>query len=278
MVEKQEISSHLTYFITGTNRGIGFELVKQLLSKGERVIATVRRTEDITTELSITKDPNLTVLNLDFNDSDSFIKLSTELRRLNVGIDVFISNAALNTAKTSVLDSSPEEYFKFLKVNTIGPIELIKILKPYLLKKPTRKIVLTSSILGSIAAFPDFISKTTPCAPYNVSKAASNLLGRQLSYELADEKFIVINYHPGLINTRVVHPPKIISKVDVDYSTNDDTSGVNKQTSDEKLLEYFAKHRLTVEDGVSKELKIIANLSLKDSGKFLTYDGSEIEY
>lgn len=265
------MSSNHTYFVTGTNRGIGLELVKQLLQDPtNHVIATLRRVDNVP-ELNVTKSPNLTILRLDYNSEDpegQYKSLSQELTALDLGIDVFIANAAKNDATTNVLDSSIEEYLKFFRINTLGPILTLKALRPFMLKKKTRKVVFTSSVLGSIGGFPYFLAKQYPCAPYCLSKSGINLLGKELSYELAHEGFIVVNYHPGLINT---------SKED--KTANDDYSALKQKFKpDQTILDYVVKNTFSVEDGVSRELKVINALTASDNGKFLTHDGSEVPY
>jgi NAD(P)-dependent dehydrogenase (short-subunit alcohol dehydrogenase family) len=256
-----------TYFITGINRGIGRELVRQILlgSQDSRVIGTIRKDIPEDSEFQITKDPRLTILKLDLSDYETYLSISKELESLDTGIDVFISNAASNTARHNVLHSSPKEYLDFFNVNAIGPIEILKILKPYLLKKETRKVIFTSSILGSIGNYPEFLSASLPCAPYSVSKSALNSLGVQLSHELKGEGFIVINYHPGLINTKV-------------KDTNDDISARRGFQPNEEFLRYVSKNTLDVEEGAKKELQVIDGLTPDDNGKFLTFDGSEVGY
>lgn len=254
-----------TYFITGANRGIGKELVKQLLTNPEnRVIATCRRTDAIP-ELQVTKNPNLVILRLDYSDTNTLINLATELERLQWAIDVFIANAALNTAKHGVLDSSPEEYQQFFKVNTIGPIETLKVLKPFMMKSNTRKVILKSSILGSINGFPDVLAQAYPCAPYSVSKASLNMITKLLSYELAKDGFVVVSYHPGMINTKA-------------KETNDDISAKPDFKPDVNFIKIVSREALSIEDGVKKELDIINGLTKEDSGKFLSHTGEEIDF
>jgi NAD(P)-dependent dehydrogenase (short-subunit alcohol dehydrogenase family) len=98
-----------------------------------------------------------------------------------------------------------------------------------------------------------------------VSKSALNSLGVQLSHELKGEGFIVINYHPGLINTKV-------------KDTNDDISARRGFQPNEEFLRYVSKNTLDVEEGAKKELQVIDGLTPDDNGKFLTFDGSEVGY
>ncbi len=95
-----------------------------------------------------------------------------------------------------------------------------------------------------------------------------NLLGKELSFELANEGFIVINYHPGLINTGKK-----------DEFPNDDYNALKQDFKpDQTILDFVVKNTLSVQEGVSRELKIIKGLTASDNGKFLAHDGSEVEY
>ncbi|CEP23697.1 FAB7 [Cyberlindnera jadinii] len=255
-----------TYFITGANRGLGRELVKQLLESGDNhVIATLRHLDNIP-EVMVTRNPKLTVLKLDYNDPQSLVTLATELQKMDCTIDVFIANAALNNAKSDVLNSTEEEYLNFFKVNTLGPIETLKIIKPYMLKSKSRKIIFKSSIMGSVSEFPYFLASAYPCAPYCLSKAAMNMLSKELSYELKPENFIVISYHPGLIDTKEKDRP------------NDDVSIKPDFVPDEAFIKYVTKENLSIEEAVRRELKIISELKPEDNGHFMSHDGSYLAF
>lgn len=186
-----------TFFITGTTKDVPLSLVKILLSQGHKVIATVHHHErDIQAELSVTNYPNLTLLHLDFLERASFVKLDEDLKKLgNVTIDVFISHATLNKSpeKGPLLETSYHEFVKYFQINTLGPLELLKVLKPYMVNSTFKKIILTSSALN------DRNNKgEVKGTPYTIAKAGLTLIGTELSEELKQEGFIVINYYPGL--------------------------------------------------------------------------------
>lgn len=255
-----------TFFITGANRGLGRELVKQLLQSPEnKVIATLRHL-DGNPDLLVTRNRNLTILKLDYNDPQSLVTVATELGQLDWTIDVFIANAALNNAKQPVLKSTQEEYLSFFKVNTLGPIETLKIIKPYMDKSSIKKIVFKSSIMGSISQFPYFLTRAYPCAPYCLSKASINMLCKELSYELAAEGYIVVSYHPGIINTKEKDRP------------NDDVSISPDFEPDAEFIKFVTRDSLGIEEAVKRELRVIDGLKQSDSGLFLTHDGSHLSF
>ena len=85
-----------TVFITGTNKGLGYEFVRQYLKLGYKVIATCRNIAhaDNLNKLSSIFSDKLKLVEMDLNDVDSVKNLSKTLK--NDVIDIFISNAATN--------------------------------------------------------------------------------------------------------------------------------------------------------------------------------------
>ncbi|KAH3686313.1 hypothetical protein WICPIJ_002675 [Wickerhamomyces pijperi] len=230
-----------TFFITGTTKGVPLALVKILLSQGHRVIATVHhRQPEIQAELSITNYPNLTLLHLDFTDNTTFLKLEEDLQRLgNIVIDVFISHATLNKPIESepLLETAYTTYVKYFQVNTLGPLELLKVIKPYMVRSQFKKIILTSSALN------DKNSKGQVRGnPYTIAKAGLSLIAFQLSEELKQEGFIVISYYPGLHKG---------------CDGTDDTA-------------------MEVEEAAGAELELVDGLTLEQSGLYLDHRGNSL--
>lgn len=258
-----------TYFVTGANRGLGRAAVTQLLEDpNNRVIATCRRAEDIP-ELTVSRNPQLVVLRLDYSDKESLKTLAAELEALQWGIDVFVANAAANNARNGVLESSPEEHIHFFTVNALGPVETFKVIRPYMERCSTRKVVFVSSILGAINEVPAQLVRSQPCAPYCVSKAALNMFTKQLSWELSEHGFIVVSYHPGIINTKV---KSNTGKV------NDDVSIAHGFVPDEEFIWSVTKDKLSLEEGVKRQLRVIDGLSQEHNGKFLTHTGNSLSF
>jgi NADPH:quinone reductase-like Zn-dependent oxidoreductase len=83
-----------TVLITGANRGIGFEFVRQYAAKGYRVIATCRNPDDADALQDLARDnENIVVERLDLMDLDGIDALA--LRYQDQPVDVLINNAAL---------------------------------------------------------------------------------------------------------------------------------------------------------------------------------------
>ena len=77
-----------TYLITGSNRGIGLELVRQLKDRGDDVIATCRSASPELNSLSVRVETNI-----DITSGDSVVKLRDNLK--DYSVDVLIQNAGI---------------------------------------------------------------------------------------------------------------------------------------------------------------------------------------
>lgn len=180
--------------VTGANRGIGREVVRQLVERGCDVVAGVRDPaagERTATEL----DPGgarVTACPLDIADPASIAAAAAHLTEHHGRLDILVNNAAIlydpgARAVTADLDS----VHTALETNLFGAWRLAQALLPLLRRSPHPRIVNVSSEGGSI-------SKLTGGAPaYSVSKAALNALTRLLAGELRDDRFLVNAICPG---------------------------------------------------------------------------------
>jgi len=253
-------SSSKTYFITGTNRGIGFQLVSQLITKfpNSTILATVR---DPSKESSLTKlassNSNIHIIKLDITSLDSIHALPTQLDQLGIkGIDTVISNAAIADSYTTILETNPQVWLNHYTTNVLGPIELTKILYPYLKLNKFKQIIFTSSVVGSLSAF--FPVSTSA---YGQSKAALNHTVLSLSNELGPEGFTVIAVHPGAVKTDMGN-----------YGL-----GLMSKNHPE-VGDWIKENSITVEKSAEEQINnVICKLDGKN-GKFLSYTGEEIPY
>ena len=245
------------YFITGANRGIGYAVVEELSKRSNvKVIATVRSLDKAEKLILLNKKTgNVEVVTLDVSSEESVDALDVQLKKVAPdGIDVFISNAAYFNCLYTVNEAPRHIWIDNYKTNTLGPILTYQVLYPYLLKKDTRKIVFISSLGGSIGRyFPLSVSA------YGQTKAALNYTGKELSSELEAENFIVISLHPGVVTT-------------------DGTEEFKSKVNSPALIEAFEKLAITPETSAIKQLAIIDGLTKESTGKFLSYDGSEIPW
>lgn len=186
------------YLITGANRGLGLEFVRQLLARGDRVIAACRhaaRASELN-QLSGEYPGRLKVLPLDVAEPRSIAELVREVGMLELEIDVLINNAGVLTSGETFGEVDAKALGQAFTTNAQGPFLLTQALATRLAQEA--KVVAISSGLGSIERTKRF---GTPS--YNISKAALNMVMRLLGHALADRKIAVLALSPGWVRTEM---------------------------------------------------------------------------
>lgn len=142
-----------TWFITGTSTGLGRLLTERLLTRGDRVVATVRQPDALET-LTAQYGDQLFVLTLDVTDTHAIKKVVTDAFQRVGNIDVVVSNAgyALFGAAEEASDAQIERQ---IATNLMGSIQLIRAVLPHLRAQGGGRIVQVSSEGGQIA-YPNF--------------------------------------------------------------------------------------------------------------------------
>ena len=138
------------YLITGTNRGIGVELVRQALAQGHEVIATAREPQSVTalTDLADQHEA-LTLLPLDLGSESSITALAAQLG--DRPVDVLINNAGVYGPRDADFGNlRTEDWLQVLNINLVAPVLLTQALMPNLLLGTEKRIAFMSSKMGSI--------------------------------------------------------------------------------------------------------------------------------
>ncbi len=184
------------YLVTGANRGLGLEYVRQLLARGERVIACCRHTARASelNRFSGEFPGHLKVLPLDVAEPRSISELVREIAMLDLHIDVLINNAGVLTPGEVFGEVDAKSLSQAFATNAGGPFLLTQALAPRL--ADAAKVIAISSGLGSIARASQF---GTPS--YNISKAALNMAVRMLGFALAERRIAVLALSPGWVKT-----------------------------------------------------------------------------
>jgi len=142
-----------TWFITGTSTGLGRLLTERLLERGDRVIATLRKSGTLNA-LSEQFGERLQVLTLDMTNIPA-MRSRVEEAFSNVGrIDVVVSNAGYGLFGAAE-ELSDEQIERQIATNLTGSIQLIRAVLPYLRKQKAGRVVQISSEGGQIA-YPNF--------------------------------------------------------------------------------------------------------------------------
>jgi len=184
--------------VTGANRGIGLEFVRQLLARGDRVIATCRHPGKATALNTLTGEypGHLHVLPLDVANEKSRAELVRELPLVAGRVDLLINNAGVLHSGERFGQLSAAHLDDSFRTNASGPLLLTEALAPALSDGAT--VANLSSTLGSIASTSRF---GTPS--YNISKAAQNMATVLLAHALRDRGIRVVALHPGWVQTEM---------------------------------------------------------------------------
>jgi NAD(P)-dependent dehydrogenase (short-subunit alcohol dehydrogenase family) len=196
-------ASKPTVLITGANRGIGLELVRQYSARDWKIIATARDTAGATELQALAKaDPDIAIEALDVTDHAAVDALATKYK--DQPIDVLLSNAAKTprymSAMKGVATLDYEEARNSFEVNALAPAKLVADFLPHVQKSAQKKIAIISSKAGSFAESP----KMAMMYEYRTSKAALNMIVYTLSYETAKKGVIITAISPGSVDTKPV--------------------------------------------------------------------------
>ncbi len=182
-----------TYLITGANRGIGLEFVRQLTARGDSVIGTARDPSALSAEARAV--PGVRWVALEVADPASIDSLPTRLDALG-SIDVLINNAGVSSTAKTLAELTAAELHRVFAVNTFAPLLVTKVLMPLLTAGGRKLIVNITSQLGSIAN-----NTGGSTYAYRASKTGLNQLNASLANELRLAGFTCLAMHPGWVQT-----------------------------------------------------------------------------
>lgn len=201
-------------FITGANRGIGYETAKRLGELGTTVILGVRDLEK--GQEAATRLQQLGIqseaISYDANQQES-AKLAHDYIDQKFGkLDILVNNAGIcieplfgSNTSSSVTHKVLHETFQ---TNLFSVVALTQALLPLLKKSPAGRIVNLSSILASqtLHSMPDSPIDPAKAFAYNASKSALNVYTIHLARELRDSHIKVNSAYPGWVKTQLGGP------------------------------------------------------------------------
>lgn len=227
--------------VTGANRGLGLEFTRQLLARGDRVVATARHPGKATelNALAARHPGHLRVLPLDVAEPRSIDALAAELPLLDdaLRLDLLVNCAGvLHSGERfgSIAAATLEDSFR---TNAMGPLLLTQALAPRL--ADGARVANLSSVLGSIGSLARFGSPS-----YDISKAAQNMATALLAKALAPRGIVVLALHPGWAQT--------------------DMGGANAT--------------VPVAEAVAGLLRVVDGATAGDSGRFLDWRGEALPW
>lgn len=191
-----------TVIITGGSSGIGFEMCRQLIERGNKVITCSRSLEKLTTAQK--QLPDLIVYQCDIAQETACKSFADWIIENHPEANVLINNAAIVTKTNFVEDVfASENLNKEIVTNFIAPVRLIKLLYPTLIQNPHSKIInITTGLVYVPRAVYTF---------YNSAKAALHSFTQVLRYQLKGQNIQVIEVLFPVVDTpwHNGNPPKI---------------------------------------------------------------------
>ena len=223
--------------ITGANRGLGFEFVRQYLVDGWQVYAACRDPASASElrRLIETSDGKLRMLAMDVTDPASVDAAATELD--GQAIDLLLNNAGIIGPQGQTIGNIDyEAWAEVLAVNTMGPMRVSEAFVEHVARSDRKLIVTLTSGMGSIAD-----NSSGGSILYRSSKAAMNMVMRSLAIDLASRGITCVVVNPGWVRT--------------------DMGGPNAS--------------LQPAESISALRRLIATLGPEQSGKFFNHTGRE---
>jgi NAD(P)-dependent dehydrogenase (short-subunit alcohol dehydrogenase family) len=189
-----------TAVVTGGNRGIGFEVCRQLARLGYRVILTSRRVNQGLEAAEILKREggDIVFRPLDVTSYRQIMDLRHYVERYLGGADVLVNNAAVYPDEgKGVLEVGQDIFRSTLETNLIGPLMLCQALIPCMIDRKYGRVVNVSSGAGQIASMVD----DTPS--YRLSKLGLNGLTLMLADAARGHNVLVNAACPGWVRTEM---------------------------------------------------------------------------
>jgi NAD(P)-dependent dehydrogenase (short-subunit alcohol dehydrogenase family) len=243
-----------TVLITGANQGIGLEFARQYAARGWTVVATHRRDTPPEDLAELQKQyPKVRIEKMDVTDHAQIDSLAAKMKRADgkvEPIDILINNAALKrTAPITDRQGNANQllgtldyklFDDFMHTNVTGPLHIAEAFREHMKAGQLKKFITISSAAGTVSVLP----RTADNYWYRISKAALNQAMRLVSVDYQKDGVLVAFFHPGGVLT-------------------ESFKGLNLKGMEETDV------------AVTRLVKTIDGLSMKDSGRFLKPDGTD---
>lgn len=186
--------------ITGANKGLGFEVARQLGQQGVTVVLSARDEAKGQAAADVLKAEGIDAhhVKLEVTNADDIAALPAYFQERFGRLDILINNAGISLDKAGRTDA--DAFRQTYETNVIAPWFIAQALLPLLKESPAGRIVNHSSILGSLTMLSTEMRDAFLPA-YNSSKSALNMLTVQLANALRDTRIKVNAGHPGWVKT-----------------------------------------------------------------------------
>ncbi|MDO9371773.1 MAG: SDR family oxidoreductase [Gammaproteobacteria bacterium] len=226
--------------VTGANRGLGLEFARQYATDGWRVVACCRH-PDQARELAqlAAQHENISVHALDVENHKQIDALAHELR--DTPIDILLNNAGVygGGEDESFGTLNYQSWEREFRINTMAAAKMTEAFVSHVARSEKKLIAAISSLMGSMGD-----NGSGGSYLYRSSKAALNAVMVSLAHDLKARKVGALVLHPGWVKT--------------------DMGGANAE--------------ITAEKSVRGMRKVMGDFTLRDTGRFMAYDGTELPW
>ncbi|HEX9873829.1 MAG TPA: SDR family oxidoreductase [Deferrimonas sp.] len=229
-----------TILITGSNRGIGLELVRTFVDRNWHVLACCRRPHQAVELSAIAEESGgrVAIHPLDVADSEQIRSLVETCG--DRSIDILFNNAGIagpSSQRFGPIDTG--EWLETLRINTLAPYHMAVAFVEQVARSRRRIIATIGSQLGSIAD-----NTSGGRYAYRTSKAAVHMVMKGLAVDLADRRITSVALHPGWVKTNIGGPQAPVSPA----------------------------------ESAAGLYRVLATLTPEDSGKLWSWDGSQLPW
>lgn len=189
--------------ITGANKGIGFEVAKQLGQLGMTVLVAARTkaAADIAADTLRQQNIDAIGVELEVTNAAHIAEMARFIERTYGKLDILVNNAGIMAEKAGYDGDAFRDTFE---VNTFAPFYITEALLPLLMKSDAGRIVNQSSALGSIQfMLSNALVQRIATPAYSASKAALNMLTAYWAQKTQGTHLKVNAVHPGLVRTQM---------------------------------------------------------------------------
>jgi NAD(P)-dependent dehydrogenase (short-subunit alcohol dehydrogenase family) len=187
-----------TALITGANKGIGFEIARQLSSRGWRVVVGARNPSAgrAAAATIVREGGSAEFLEINVADTESIQRAAVEFGKMVPQLDVLINNAAIYPDEGMTILTIPRSQLaSTFQTNTFGVVEVTQVFLPYLRRSKDARVINLSSGYGQIEGL------TSSVPSYCLSKLALNGATLMLAEALRPDGIAVNSMSPGWVRT-----------------------------------------------------------------------------
>lgn len=197
--------------VTGSNRGLGLQFVKQFLSKGNNVVATARNVEKAAElqRLAGESGGKLTVASLDVADPGSVARFPSQVPFDHV--DLLVNNAGVYFGGRSLDDTGADVMVDTFRVNAVGPLLVSKEMVAAGKLGGTTGGSIIANVTSKMGSIDD--NGSGGSYAYRASKSALNIVTKSLSIDLESKNVQAILLHPGWVKTDMTKNNGLIDDV-----------------------------------------------------------------